>query len=237
VWETDANLTLTFLSEGVAGVFGVPDRAMEGRYLFALNHFRDVDDALLSVVDLTQERRPFRDVELNLISADGNVRRIMISGIPAFDEDGKFIGYRGTGLDLSTRARASDDAHEGSERLSQALEAGGVGIWDWNFLTSELYIASRLRNVLGYREGELGGDIDAWRLRVHPADRTELQEAIDAHLLGRTEKIDVEHRMTHRKGGTRWFRFRAWASCESSGEAVRVAGTCNRRDGPKAHRA
>jgi PAS domain S-box-containing protein len=226
VWETDANLNFTFLSEGVAAVFGIPDRAMEGRYLFALNHFRDVDDALLSVVDLTQERRPFRDIELSLISADGSARRIMISGIPAFHEDGKFIGYRGTGLDLTARSREADDAHEGSERLSEALEAGGVGIWDWNILTNELYIAPRLRNVLGYREGELGGDIDAWRLRVHPADRTELQEALDAHLLGRTEEIDIEHRMSHRKGGTRWFRFRARASRGASGEAVRVAGTC-----------
>ncbi|MCZ6773424.1 MAG: ATP-binding protein, partial [Proteobacteria bacterium] len=197
-------------------------------------HFREVDDALLQIVDLTQERRPFRDIELNLISVDGDKRRIQISGIPAFDvDDGKFIGYRGTGLDLTARARETDAAHEGSERTAEALEAGGVGVWDWNVLTSELYIAPRLRNVLGYREGELGGDIDAWRLRVHPADRAELQEAIDAHLLGRTEDIDVEHRMTHRKGGVRWFRFRARAMRGSSGEAVRVVGTCTDVTGQK----
>ncbi|NQU71554.1 MAG: PAS domain-containing protein [Rhodospirillales bacterium] len=227
VWETDANLNYTFVSEGVAGVFGVPDRAMEGRYLFALNHFREIDDTLLQIVDLTQERRPFRDVELKLVSVEGDARRILISGIPAFDhENGKFIGYRGTGLDLTARARDTDVTNEGNERLAEAMEAGGVGIWDWNLLTDELYIAPRLRNVLGYREGELGGDIEAWRLRVHPADRTDLQEAIDAHLLGRTEEIEVEHRMTHRKGGIRWFRFRARATRGPSGEAVRVAGTC-----------
>jgi PAS domain S-box-containing protein len=234
VWETDANLNYTFVSEGVASVFGVPDRAMEGRYLFALNHFREVDDALLHVVDLTQERRPFRDKELSLVNAEGESRRILISGVPAFDDDdGKFVGYRGTGLDLTSRARETDATREGSERIAQALEAGGVGIWDWDVLTGALYIAPRLRSILGYREGELGGDIDAWRLRVHPADRDMLQQAMDDHLLGRTDEIDIEHRMTHRKGGTRWFRFRARATRGPSGEVIRVAGTCTDVTGPK----
>lgn len=227
VWETDENLNYAFVSEGIAGVFGIPDRAMVGRYLFSLNHFRAVDDALLGVVDLIQERRPFRDVELDLVSAEGESRRIMLSGVPAFDDDsGKFIGYRGTGLDLTRRAAAVEEAGEGSERFADALEAGGVGIWDWNVRTGELYVAPRLKALLGYRDAELGGDIDGWRERVHADDQATLQDAIDANLLGRTEEINVEHRMLLRRGGARWFHFRARATRSASGEVERVAGTC-----------
>ena len=42
VWETDANLN--YVSDGIAAVFGVPAAVMEGRYLFALSHFRQIDE-------------------------------------------------------------------------------------------------------------------------------------------------------------------------------------------------
>ena len=61
VWETDPNLNFTYLSDGVAQVFGFPAQMMVGKYLFALNHFRHVDKDLQDIVAQIDERRPFRN--------------------------------------------------------------------------------------------------------------------------------------------------------------------------------
>ena len=76
-WETDANLTYTYASDGIAGVFGSPARAMEGQYLFSLSHFRRIDETLLSLVDTIQQHQPVRDVEIDLIDRAGAARRII----------------------------------------------------------------------------------------------------------------------------------------------------------------
>ena len=86
-WETDANLNYTYASEGIASVLGSPARAMEGQYLFSLNNFRRIDESLLSLVDTIQEHHPFRNVEIDLIDRAGGTHRIMLSGVPAFDDE------------------------------------------------------------------------------------------------------------------------------------------------------
>ncbi len=103
-WETDANLTYTYASDGIANVFGSPSRVMEGQYLFSLTHFRDIDETLLTLVDTIQEHRPFRNVEIDLVDRTGGAHKILLSGVPAFDDEtGRFSGYRGTGVDLTGR--------------------------------------------------------------------------------------------------------------------------------------
>ncbi|MGQ0651367.1 MAG: EAL domain-containing protein [Betaproteobacteria bacterium] len=50
-------------------------------------------------------RQPFRDFEIGRIDPDGVERWLSISGEPALDEAGSFVGYRGVGRDISERRR------------------------------------------------------------------------------------------------------------------------------------
>jgi PAS domain S-box-containing protein len=49
---------------------------------------------------------PFRDFELARATSDGGIRHVSVSGLPMFDEAGRFTGYRGVGRDISERKRA-----------------------------------------------------------------------------------------------------------------------------------
>jgi PAS domain S-box-containing protein len=55
---------------------------------------------------------PFRDFELARPTADGGTRYVSVSGIPAFDEIGRFMGYRGVGRDITERERAEAEHRE-----------------------------------------------------------------------------------------------------------------------------
>ncbi|MGR4871170.1 PAS domain S-box protein [Variovorax sp. LARHSF232] len=49
---------------------------------------------------------PFRDFELARATPDGGIRHVSVSGLPIFDEAGRFTGYRGVGRDITERKRA-----------------------------------------------------------------------------------------------------------------------------------
>jgi len=226
VWETDANLNYTFLSEGVARVFAVPGQVMEGQYLFSLNHFRQVDETLLGLVDTIQERRPFRNVELGLVSGDGETRKVLLSGVPAFDEEsGNFTGYRGTGIDLSRRAHP--DEQDEDRAYAEALDAGRVGLWEWNVRTGALHVAPGVDAMLGYAPGGIGDTIENWRRLIHPDDHDAVRIAFDDHLEGRTDELEVENRMLDAGGATRWLVIRGRAIRDASGTPLRIVGACN----------
>ena len=219
-WETDANLNYTYASDGIAGVFGLPALAIEGQYLFALNHFRHIDDMLLSLVDTIQEHRPFRDVEIDLVDRAGDAHRIMLSGVPAFDdESGRFAGYRGSGVDVTGRP-ADSDGEAGLYR--QAVEAARLGIWEWNVRTGALTVSPGLETALGYAEGEFPGTIEAWTDHVHREDRDRVRSAMDEHMRRRAPGYEIEHRIVTRPGEVRWFLARGHAEWDRAGEVVRM---------------
>ena len=72
---------------------------------------------------------PYRDFEIARPTADGGVRYISASAIPAFDENGRFAGYRGVGRHITERKRAEAEhrAHlwflESMDRVNRAMQA------------------------------------------------------------------------------------------------------------------
>src|SRR4029453_13145934 len=52
---------------------------------------------------------PFRDFEIARPASDGGKRYVSVSGLPMFDETGRFIGYRGVGRHITERKRAEQE--------------------------------------------------------------------------------------------------------------------------------
>jgi signal transduction histidine kinase len=67
---------------------------------------------------------PFRDVPFIMPDDQGGERRVHLSGVPVFhDTTGKFLGYRGTGTDVTRQHRAETLARRSTDQLEKTLEA------------------------------------------------------------------------------------------------------------------
>jgi PAS domain S-box-containing protein len=64
-------------------------------------------------------RRPFRDFTFQRRDPSGELRDFSLDGMPVFDAEGRFKGYRGVGRDITERKRAEATLH----RLGMAIEA------------------------------------------------------------------------------------------------------------------
>ena len=110
------------------------------------------------------------------------------------------------------------------DRYRRAAAAGGVGIWEWNLVSGEIYVDPIIKNLLGYQDHELDNHRDVWSRLVHPEDKAAVSDWILAHVAASTSPYELEHRMLHRDGTIRWFL----ARCSVTRDAT---GTDHARDG------
>ena len=123
------------------------------------------------------------------------------------------------------RSEAFETALKRSEeRFDLAVRGSNDGIWDWNVLADEMYYSPRFNELLGYAADHLENATAELVSRMHPEDRQDTLAAVTAHIR-RDTPYDVEYRLKTKSGEYRWFRARGQSVRDSSGRAVRMAGS------------
>lgn len=111
------------------------------------------------------------------------------------------------------------------ERYALALRGATDGLWEWDPATDRLMGSPRWLHMLG-RDGSSG---EALRLAdrqalLHPDERAAVQQAMQRHLDGESERFELAHRLLHADGRYRWVLSRATAVRHASGKPYRLVG-------------
>jgi diguanylate cyclase (GGDEF)-like protein/PAS domain S-box-containing protein len=110
LWHAGADLTIERVSEAFAKQAGIDSRDLTGRKLdaFLLEHMvanpapdSDTERAL----EHLEAREPFRDLAVQL-QFGGREHWWSVTGTPAYDRSGAFLGYRGIGREITDRKRS-----------------------------------------------------------------------------------------------------------------------------------
>jgi len=133
------------------------------------------------------------------------------------------VAERTLELDETTHELSKSEA-----RLSLALEASHLGLWDWNLVTDEVH-HSNLEELFGLGQDQVRAVLTDLKPRLHPDDTGLLKRALVAHLKGDSEGYAVEYRFRHADGRWIWIEDRGRAvERDASGAVIRMIGT--RRD-------
>ncbi len=143
-WETDAEHRFT-RQEFSEGLIHAPARGAEiGKTRWEIPYVEPDEEAWRKHRATVDAHLPFRDFELARPTADGGRRYFSVSGIPAFDEIGRFVGYRGVGRHITERKRAEAEhrAHlwflESMDRVNRAMQ----GTQDLQQMLSDVLLAT-----------------------------------------------------------------------------------------------
>ena len=119
-WETGPDHQFTYIpaDRPEAANVASPDRIRAGstRWEIATDVEKDSAKWEEHIAQLNNHR-PFRGFVYPVLRQDGSTMYVSVSGIPRFDDNGRFLGYRGGGSDVTAMVRA--DQAEKSLRQAQ----------------------------------------------------------------------------------------------------------------------
>lgn len=142
-----------------------------------------------------------------LIAKDGSERPIDDSAAPIRDSSGRLIGVVLVFRDVTETRKAERELRESRERLSLAMSSAGIGIWQVDFASQQIWRDASLNRMLGVSQQESVLSLDEWFAAMHPEDRSNMLEAFEqAKRDG--DAFEVEVRASHRTDEVRWLRKR-----------------------------
>lgn len=188
-WETDADHRYTWFSANVEAVTGVPRAWHYGKTRSEIAADDTNSQKWQTHLAQLQSHQPFREFEMRRRGPDG-VRWILSNGMPIFNEQGVFQGYRGTGADISARKKAEEKLHKREQQLRLITDSLPVLIayYDTNqcycFVnkTFERWYQRSRESILGLHLKDVLG-IDAYCL---------LRPYLETALMGQAVSFEME---------------------------------------------
>jgi two-component system CheB/CheR fusion protein len=127
------------------------------------------------------------------------------------------------GAVVAEHRRSQENARLSERRLVLALEAAGMGVWDWNIATGEVRWSGELEPLHGLPRGGFAGTYDAFRALIHPDDRDRVEKAIARSVEARAP-YEAEFRILGADGKERWTDARGQVVEDGLGRPVRMVG-------------
>ena len=164
---------------------------------------------------------PVLDAASKVLGMVSVVRRTPLKGLDLIKRVLEvFAGRVGAELARKEEARKT---RELSERLGLAMEAGQMGIWDWDLVRDELLWDERMLEIYGITSDDFHGNYDDWEKRLHPDDRVSTLKWVQAALENRGG-FHPEFRIIRPDGKCRYVEAHAVVSLDDSGKPLRMTG-------------
>ena len=122
LWEMDAELRYTWLSDNIEKVTGAPSSWYLGRWRDDLPPPGETPEHWNAHLETLRRREPYRDYVFPIRTPGGD-RWIRSHGAPVFDDDSAFQGYLGTGIDITAEVMVERRARDADDLLSMAIDS------------------------------------------------------------------------------------------------------------------
>jgi PAS domain S-box-containing protein len=208
VLTLDRDLNLTSWNAAAERIFGYTEQEVKGK-----------PAALLFTPEDRQIGFPEREFDAALSKGRAEDERYHLAkggrrfwsyglSFPLTDGTDTIRGYVKIIRDESERKCKEDQLLEREERLRLAVEATGVGTWDYFPKTETLELSAPCKTLFGLPP-DARVTYDLFLSRAHPEDRRTLDSAIHACLDGTSPVCDVQHRIVLPDASTRWVTMKA----------------------------
>ncbi len=131
LWEMDSELCFVWISREVEGFLNVDRRELYGNPRTPLLTSDEEQQAWQLHQQVLARREPFRDFDFRVNTRTG-VRWARVSGVPVFDENGAFTGYRGASSDITRIKEIELQVQQAESTLIRAMDEypGSFALYD-----------------------------------------------------------------------------------------------------------
>lgn len=166
------------------------------------------------------------DVELKLVTSQGQPLWVRAIGSPVADGNGQCIRMYGTFQDIHDRKMAQLQLEKEKRIADNIIESTGVGTWEGKYFDDEVIINERFAEMLGYTKKELPSDTKSlWRLFLHKDHEELILDQLRQCVSGEKEVFEIDTLFRHKAGFYKWVKLRAKYFFNPEGEDKLFYGT------------
>nr|WP_238553594.1 PAS domain S-box protein [Fortiea contorta] len=151
VWEVDENVIYTYASPKVTEILGYTPQEIVGKTPYDLMPATEAERVHQFFVSVAAARQPFKCLENINIHRDGHLVVLETSGVPIFDVEGQFRGYRGMDRDITARK----SSEESLLRFRKAINSTSDAITMADAQGESIYLNPAFVELYGYTLEEL----------------------------------------------------------------------------------
>lgn len=153
IWETDVEGRYTYASPKVKDLLGFEPVEVLGKRPRDFMHPDDAQEFGVQLMGFASRGEPFSGFQNRHVRKDGRVAVLETSGVPVFDDVGRFRGYRGIDRDVTTRKHDEEER----ARLNLALEQTADSIVITEPDGTIVYVNPAFERISGYAKAEVLG--------------------------------------------------------------------------------
>jgi PAS domain S-box-containing protein len=149
------------------------------------------------------------DIKKRIVLPDGEVRHVRWVGAPVFGRGGAFNGSLGIAMDVTDQEELTEELRRREGYLNEAQRLSRTGSFGWNVASGEIYWSDETFRIFEY-DRAVKPTIDLVLKRIHPGDRTLVQQTLD-RASGEKTDFDFERRLLMPFGGVKYVHIVAHA--------------------------
>ena len=115
------------------------------------------------------------------IDSEGRQVYVEVNAYPIFDDKGELDSIIEYPIDITERKQVIEELEKSREQFMLAVNGSNDGIWDWDLRNNTLYLSVKWKQMIGYENHELPNMFSTFEDRLHPDDRTRVQEYIRSY--------------------------------------------------------
>lgn len=223
-WDLNLHTGALAWSETVFHIFEIDPSRFSGTTedFYRIVHPDDRESVHAGFEASVQSRQPY-DITHRLLLPDGRVKHVHECAEVFYDEAGRPLRATGTVEDVTERVEREAALRESEHRQQLAINAAGLGLWEWDITTLKVAWAGEFERVFGFEPGTYPGRHEASLERVHPEDRSQVAEALQ-RAVDLNELFSLDFRILAADGTIRWVHSEGRMAPSEPGRPPRMVG-------------
>lgn len=214
-WEVDPEGLYTYVDDLSFKILGYsPDEIINKKHFYDFWPGEDIEDFKRMALSAIRKKEPFKDFENQAKTKDGRIIWLSTNGLPIFNKNGDFIGYRGSDVEITKQKVAQLNLIHSHELLRYIVEhdRSAVAVHDKDL--KYLFVSQSYKDQYNVTEEEI---IGKHHYDVFPDLPQKWRDVHQKALLGEVSSAEDDPYI-HEDGSVDWTRWecRPWYEADGS---------------------